>query len=193
MSAATIPAERGVPYRMARALARRWPTAVGVLSFVVTVGGGTLAEQVSGLGETLLFLPLLYLVVARLDRRGLSWPLLGVAFALIIGLRAADVPVAAVAVPLAAAALAWSVIGHVPHPATVRVQALGMVAFGAVGVAGLAVHPDLGIYLVAAGWFFHGVWDFVHLRLDRVVSRSYAEWCGVLDVLTAAQLLLLAW
>jgi hypothetical protein len=37
---------------------------------------------------------------------------------------------------------------------------------------------------------FHGVWDFVHLRADKVVARSYAEWCGVLDVLVAAQLVL---
>lgn len=193
MTGATVPAERGAPYRMVRALARRWPTALGILSAVLTLGGGSMAAQVSGLGETLLFLPLIYLVMARSGRRGLTWPALALAFALIIGLRAAEVPVVAVAVPLAAAALAWSVIGHVPHPTTVRVQALGMLAFGTLGLVALAVDPDLGIYLVAAGWFFHGVWDFVHLRLDRVVSRSYAEWCGILDVLTAAQLLLLAW
>jgi hypothetical protein len=188
---ATIPAERGAPYRVVRALARRWPTALGILSAIVTLGGGTLAEKVNGLGETLLFLPLLYLVVARVGRRGLSWPALGVVFALVFGVRAVEVPMVAVVVPLAAAALAWSVIGHVPHPGTVRVQALGMIGFGAIGLVALAVDPDLGVYLVAAGWFFHGVWDFVHIKLDRAVSRSYAEWCGVLDVLTAAQLLIL--
>jgi hypothetical protein len=193
MTAATIPAERGAPYRTIRALARRWPAALGIVSFAVTMGGGDLDAQVSGLGETLLFLPWLYLVVARAGRRGLSWPLLVAAFALITALRALEVPVVAVAVPLAAAALAWSVVGHAPQPATVRVQALGMIGFGALALAALAVDPDLGIYLVAAGWLFHGVWDFVHLKLDRAVSRSYAEWCGVLDVLTAAQLLLLAW
>lgn len=189
MTAATVPTERR---RALRAVARRWPTALGVVSAVVILGGGTVAEQVSGLGETLLFLPLIYLVVARAGRRGLSWPALGVVFALLIALRVVDVPVVAVAVPLAAVALVWSAVGHAPHPATVRVQALGMVAFGAVGLAALAVDPGLGVYLVAAGWLFHGAWDFVHLKLDRAVSRSYAEWCGVLDVLTAAQLLLLA-
>ncbi|WP_406420191.1 hypothetical protein [Streptomyces sp. NBC_01614] len=51
--------------------------------------------------------------------------------------------------------------------------------------------PDLGRYLVAAGWFCHGVRDFVHLRLDKVVSRTSAEWCGVIDVLVAVQLLFL--
>jgi hypothetical protein len=36
-----------------------------------------------------------------------------------------------------------------------------------------------------------GVWDFVHLKLDRVVARSYAECCGVLDTLIAAALVLM--
>jgi hypothetical protein len=189
MTAATIPAER---HRTFRALAMRWPTALAVLTAAVTLGGEK-ATQVTGLGETLLVLPLIYLVVARSGRRGLSWPVLGVSFALAMGLRAADAPVAAVLVALAAVALAWSAIGHVPQPGTVRLQALGMVGFGALALAALAVDTDLAIYLVAAGWFLHGVWDFVHLKLDRAVSRSYAEWCGVLDVLTAAYLLLLAW
>lgn len=193
MTATTISERRGAPYRIVRPLARRWPTALGIVTAVVTLGGADLAAQVSGLGETLLFLPWIYLVVARAGRRGLSWPVLGASFALSIGLRAVEAPVVAVAVPLAAAALAWSVIGHVPRPGTVRVQALGMIGFGALALAALAVDTNLGVYLVAAGWLFHGVWDFVHLRLDRAVSRSYAEWCGVLDVLTGAYLLLLAW
>jgi hypothetical protein len=50
------------------------------------------------------------------------------------------------------------------------------------------VDPDLGRYLVAAGWFLHGIWDFVHLKLDKVVARSHAEWCGVLDIVIAAEL-----
>ena len=67
-----------------------------------------------------------------------------------------------------------------------------MIGFGALVLAALVVEPDLGRYLVAAGWFLHGLWDFVHLRRNAVVSRSYAEWCGVVDVLIAAQLVFLA-
>ena len=66
-----------------------------------------------------------------------------------------------------------------------------MVGFGALAVAGLVIDPDLGRYVVAAGWFLHGVWDFVYLKLDRVVTRSYAEWCGVVDILIAAELVFL--
>lgn len=50
------------------------------------------------------------------------------------------------------------------------------------------MEPDVGRYVVAAGWFLHGVWDTVHLRLDRVVSRSYAEFCGVFDILVGVGL-----
>jgi Ni/Fe-hydrogenase subunit HybB-like protein len=87
--------------------------------------------------------------------------------------------------------LVWGAVdGRLRRPDPFRVQALGMLGFGAVALAGLAVDPDLGRYLVAAGWFGHGIWDFVHLKLDKVVARSYALWCGVLDLGIAAELVL---
>jgi hypothetical protein len=49
---------------------------------------------------------------------------------------------------------------------------------------------DAARYVLAPGWFGHGVWDLVHLRGDAVVSRSDAAWCGVLDMLVAAELVL---
>jgi hypothetical protein len=52
---------------------------------------------------------------------------------------------------------------------------------------------DEAVLLCEAGWSLArlGMWDFVYLRLDKVVARSYAEWCGVFDILVAAQLVLL--
>jgi hypothetical protein len=66
-----------------------------------------------------------------------------------------------------------------------------VLGFGALALIGLAVDPELGRYLVAAGWLLHGLWDFVHLHMNKVVARSYAEWCGVIDILIAGQLLLI--
>ena len=110
--------------------------------------------------------------------------------------RAFGVPLLDVIAPsvvfvwLALIVLVWSAAsGHLQESSILRVQALGMVGFASLALAALAVDPDLGRYLVAAGWFLHGVWDFVHLRLDKVVVRSYAEWCGVFDVVIAAELL----
>jgi hypothetical protein len=78
--------------------------------------------------------------------------------------------------------------GQLRRPDPFRVHALGMLGFGALALAGLVVDPDLGRYLVAAGWFGHGIWDFVHWRAGKVVARSYAMWCGILDIWIAAEL-----
>jgi hypothetical protein len=168
----------------------RWPTALALGLSALTFGGSESDEGVAGLSEVLLLLPLLYLVVAKLRRRQATWPVLVVGITPFIALRALDVIApAAVLSAVALVVLVWGTIdGRLRRPDPFRVQALGMVGFGALALAGLAVDPDLGRYLVAAGWFLHGIWDFIHLKLDKVVARSYAEWCGVLDVVIAAEL-----
>ncbi|WP_121179941.1 hypothetical protein [Nocardiopsis sp. Huas11] len=175
---------------MARFLGDRWPTALAVLTAVLVFGGGKTDEEVRGFAEILPLLPLLYLVVAKLQRRGATWPLLAASFAVIFLLRTLDVlSPAAVFSAAALVVLVWSVLdGHLARSGTFQVQALGMLVFGGLGLAGLVVDPGLGRYLVAAGWLFHGVWDFVHLWLGKVVARSFAEWCGVVDVWVAVVL-----
>jgi hypothetical protein len=176
------------------ALSRRWPTALALGAAALTLGGATSDEGVLTFAGILPLLPLLYLVVAKLGRRQATWPALAVGFAFIAALRVLDVlaPPAGLAA-VALVVLVWGAVdGQLRQPGPFRVQALGMLGFGAFALAGLVVDPDLGRWLVAAGWFLHGVWDFVHLKLDKVVARSYAETCAVLDVLVAAQLVFLA-
>jgi hypothetical protein len=178
------------PLRIAAALARRWPTWLAIGLPALSLGGGDSDEAVGSFSEVLLLLPLLYLIVAAVQRRQASWVVLVVGLTSFVVLRALDaVAPSAVFTTVALLVLVWGgVRGQLHRPGMFRVQALGMVGFGAVALVGLAVDPDLGRYLVAAGWFMHGIWDFVHLRADKVVVRSYAEWCGVIDVLIAAEL-----
>jgi hypothetical protein len=170
----------------------RWPTALALGMSAATFGGSRTAEGLASLAEVLLLLPLLYLVVAKLRRRQASWPGLVVGTAALLVLRAFDVIApAAVFSAVALLVLVWGAVdGRLRRSDPFRVQALGMLGFGGLALAGLVVDPDLGRWLVAAGWFLHGVWDFVHLRLDKVVARSYAEWCAVVDVLIAAEVIL---
>ena len=184
--ASTTPARRSLTDR----LKDRWPTALALAMSAATFGGSESEEAMVGLSEALLLLPLLYLVVAKLRRRQASWPVLVVGITPFIALRALDVIApAAVFSAVALIVLVWGTIdGQLRRPDPFRVQALGMLGFGTLALAGLVADPDLGRYLVATGWFLHGIWDFVHLKLDKVVARSYAEWCGVLDVVIAAEL-----
>jgi hypothetical protein len=167
-----------------------WPIALAVGMAALSFGGSGSDEGVAALSEALLLLPLLYLVVAKLRRRQASWPGLVVLIIPFIALRALDVVApAAVFSAVALIVLVWGAVdGQLRRPDPFRVQALGMLGFGALALAGLVEDPDLGRYLVAAGWFLHGIWDFVHFRLDKVVARSYALWCGILDIGIAAEL-----
>ncbi|MEY9989320.1 hypothetical protein ABIE67_001352 [Streptomyces sp. V4I8] len=177
-------------------LKRRWPTALAVAVVALNVaasGSQDVADAVGGFGETLPLLPLIYLVVNQIGQSRFTWPVLGAGLVAVFALPLQEaVAPATVMVALALVLLAWGALRGTPHGrAGLGVQAGGALVFCGLALAGLAVEPDLGRHLVAAGWFFHGVWDFVHLRLDKVVSRTFAEWCGVIDVLVAVQLLFL--
>ncbi|HKA68676.1 MAG TPA: hypothetical protein VKG85_06105 [Actinomycetes bacterium] len=187
-AAATRPRRPGIDV-----LKRRWPTALALVLSAVTFDGGDSGAAVSGLAEALLLLPLGYLTVAKLQRPRASWLVLVCGLITIIVLRLLDVIApAAVLVTIALVVLVWGAVDRqLQRSALFQIQTLGMLGFGALGLLGLAVDPQLGRYLVAAGWFLHGVWDFVHLRMNKVVTRSYAEWCGVLGFVIAAQLLLI--
>lgn len=181
---------RSKAVRILSAVERRWPTLLAIAMSAATFGGGDSDDGVTGLAEALLLLPLLYLIVAAARRRRASWPVLAALLAAMVGLRQQDAVAPAVPlVVLGLGLLLWGEVqGYMRKPDQFRIQALGMVGFGAVVLVGLAVDPDLGRYIVAAGWFGHGLWDLAHLRADSVVSRSFAEWCAVIDILIAIQL-----
>jgi hypothetical protein len=173
---------------------KRWPTALAIGLTAITLDGGDLdATVVEGYGEALLLLPWPYVIGALLQRRRVAWPALLVGMTAIIALRILDVIApSAVFVSMSVLLLVWSAVcGLLRRSESVRIQMLGMIGFIALSLVGLAIDPGVGLYVVAAGWFLHGVWDFVHLSNDKVVVRSYAEWCGVVDVLIAAELVFL--
>jgi hypothetical protein len=69
-------------------------------------------------------------------------------------------------------------------------QSLALVGFGATAAVATVIDPDLGAYAVAFGLLGHAVWDAHHHRTDRVVARSLAEFCLVLDTVLAAAIVL---
>ena len=177
-------------------LQARWPTAaaLAIAALLVTVSEIQTDQGVTDLSQAALLLPLAYLVIAKLRRRRASWPVivaLSLPFAALRELDAVDPAVVLSAVALVV--LVWGAVdGQLRRPDQFRIQALAMLGFGALALVALAVAPEVGRYLVAAAWLLHGVWDLVYFRLDTVVARSYAEFCGVVDVLVAAELVLLA-
>ncbi|MFF4270245.1 hypothetical protein [Streptomyces sp. NPDC001536] len=180
----------------AHAVTRRWPTCLAVAIWAAQAVAGasdSLADSVKGFGEVLPLLPLLYVVINQLGTPRVTWPVLGGGLVLVFGLQALDlVSPAGVMVGLALGVLLWGMVRGAPHP--LGVQAVGVAVFGALAVTGLVADPEVGRWLVAAGWFFHGLWDLAHLTLERlkgIVAPTFAEWCAVVDVLVGVELLLL--
>ncbi|ORT55670.1 hypothetical protein BKD26_31320 [Streptomyces sp. CB03238] len=85
-----------------------------------------------------------------------------------------------------------SLRGELRRPGVLVIQIAGLLGFAAVALVALAVDGALGLYVVAAGWLAHGVWDFTHHRTGRVVPRAWSEWCCVVDVFGALAMAVMA-
>jgi hypothetical protein len=173
----------------AAAIMHRWPTWLAIALAALTVGGSSTVE---GLADVLPMLAFFYLAAVVLQRRQATWLVAVVVVAAFAALRLQDWidPVVAFSVTALALVLWGAVRGQLWRGALV-VEMAGMVGFTAIALAAVSIDPDLGRYIVAAGWFGHAAWDFAHFRADKVVSRSFAEWCTVFDVLRAVGILIL--
>ncbi len=175
--------------RWTSVLAHRWPTALGVAVAALTVfdlRGGT------ELAALTMLMPVVYLGAAALDRRRFAWVVLlaGVAVLTVVPSSSEVVP----SVGFLAAALVFFVVGaargELRKPGGLALQTVGVLVFGSIVLAALYVDADLGGYLVAIALLGHAAWDAYHYLRDRVVARSYAEWCAVVDLLAGAAVLL---
>jgi hypothetical protein len=177
-------------------LIHRWPTALGVAVATMTaLDLGTDAVFVSSLPALIVLMALVYVGAAALGRRRASWVVLMGALPVAFFLPQASWvnPL----VVLLAAAAAFLVLGVVRgqrlrEQGGLALQAAGVLVFGAAGLAALYAAPGAGVYLVALALLGHAAWDAFHYVRDRVVTRPYAEFCGVLDLVLGVVILVLA-
>jgi hypothetical protein len=174
-------------------LAHRWPTAVGIAVAALTAFDLRIdVESISFLSALVVIMPLVYVGAAVLERRRFAWVVLLVAIAALVLIQVLDLKINLVPVFLVVA-LAFLVVGvargQLRRPGGLTLQTAGMLAFGATALAAFYVDPDLGGYLVAFALLGHAAWDAVHYVRNRVVPRSYAEFCAVFDLLLGAAIL----
>lgn len=86
--------------------------------------------------------------------------------------------------------LSWGTArGELAERRWLTAETAGVLAFGAVALAVVAVDLSSPAHVLAAGWLAHALWDVVHHRADKVVPRWYAEACLATDLTVAASLL----
>ncbi|MFE7718770.1 hypothetical protein ACFU44_06975 [Nocardia rhizosphaerihabitans] len=172
-------------------------TQPGIAGDGATAPGGQLdpirrigAEStVRALAELLVVLPLIYLVTAALGRPASTWEVFGV-LGVVFGLLAAQDAVPTTAVLSAVAVLAVGLALRTRRvDRAFLLQVAGFVVFAAIAVAAQQVDLGWARVLVAAGWIGHGLWDYEHRHAHRTVARSFAEFCGLVDVLVGVAVL----
>ena len=162
---------------------RAWPAALAVLVAAGTVYGTSdgrdVAPMVAASG-------LVYLAASATGRREAAWIAFGVTFVLIGLGKIIAFDATAWTLVLAAAFLAVGLTGRRAHPWwSFPLQSAAMLVLGVIAFLSPQVNATLGGLLVAAALLGHAAWDLYHHRTRRVVSRSLARFCGVLDVLVA--------
>lgn len=167
---------------------RWWPSLLGIV-FALAVGLGV----GGGFPAIVLVCAVIYLLAAVTARPGSAW----IGF-LVTGPAVAVGPIldaewlsltliaafAVVLIIIGAARGTWRSDTH-------RLQLAGVAGFGAAALVAYLVSSPLAGILIAVGLLAHGAWDVVHHRRGVVVSRSYAEFCAVLDLTLAVVVLVI--
>jgi hypothetical protein len=184
----TVEPEAQLPGRHPVAvLLRRWPTwlALGLVALM-------LPDYEDGLDLALIpgIASIGYLLMALLDRPGLTWLLFVPVTALVPLTRLLNLDVwwvfTAVAAGLTVTGL---VIDRLRRPDLRTLQAVIAAVLLGLAVTAIGIAGDAGRLLVALALIGHAATDLVLWRANRVVSRSFAEWCGVLDLTLGAVLI----
>lgn len=132
---------------------------------------------------------LVYLGAAALRKPSAAWPLFVLTFVVIsfasVGLTGAEMATWTLIAIAGALFVFGFARGAMRQAEGLQLQAAAMIAFGAIAISALIVDQTVGAYLVATGLLGHAAWDVYHHRTNKVVVRSMAEFCFVLDTLLA--------
>jgi hypothetical protein len=146
---------------------------------------------VRGIAGLAVVMVMVYVGAASLQRRSAAWPLLLLGMPVLFLPDKATTPAIAVLVAVTAAFVAYGSIRQRRHrPPDLPLQTLAALAVVALCLTALAAdRPTVGAVLLAAALLGHAAWDYYHHWQAKVVTRSYAEFCGVVDVVIAIGIL----
>ncbi|QEO16319.1 hypothetical protein FLP10_17160 [Agromyces intestinalis] len=161
-----------------------WPATLGMLVAAATAygldDGREVAPVVAASG-------LVYLAASASGRRWAAWVAFGVSFGLITLDKFTGFEATPWLLGLAAVLVVVGLAGGHTRPwSSLPLQTAAMLVLGATALLAVRLDATVGGLLVAAALLGHAAWDIHHHRTGRVVDRSFAEFCAVLDILVAA-------
>ncbi|WP_188196949.1 hypothetical protein [Nonomuraea sp. SYSU D8015] len=170
-------------------LVHRWPTLLGLLAMAFSVFDD---QDGRAQGIVVFLAALVYLATAVVGRPGVAWILLGACIVGVTVVRLLDAELWPALVAGAASIIILSLVSDLPRrPRLAAMQIPLMLVCGAAAVVALSLSPALGSYLVAAALIGHGIQDVIVWRANKVVARSLAEFCLVLDLTLGVAIIIL--
>ena len=132
-----------------------------------------------------------YLGAAAVRRRAAAWPMFMISFVLVsIGFVVTGSAPTWWMLGLGAALVVFGLVrGGLRPPWGLPLQTGAMIVLASTAVLGAVLAGPWAGVLVSAALLGHAGWDVYHRRSDRVVARSMTEFCGVLDTVLAAVVL----
>jgi len=171
-----------------------WPTVAGVaFAAFVALDMFTGSETGGGLGPIVAASGLVYLAAAALQKPSTAWPAFFVSVVIITAAKIGwtDFDATWIMLTLAALLVGYGLATGAVRPAGgLPLQTIAMLGFGAVAAIVLYIDEVIGAYMVAAGLLAHAAWDVYHHWTNKVVARSLAEFCFVLDTLLAVAIVI---
>lgn len=158
---------------------------------LLTAGGLWRRDDVIAGADVVTASAFVYLGAAALGIRWSAWPIFGISFVLItVGLFVPAFNPSWIMIAIAAVLLGYGLVRGRRRPAYgLPLQVPAMLILGTLALLTTLIDPTVAGVLIAVGLLAHAGWDLYHHRRDRVVVRSMAEFCLVLDTLLAALVL----
>ncbi|MBD3942516.1 hypothetical protein IF188_12480 [Microbacterium sp. NEAU-LLC] len=167
-----------------------WPAALGVAVAAGTAYGLSDGRDVAPMVAASGFV---YLAAAATGRRSAAWFAFAATFVLIALHKLVGLDATLFMLVLAVGLVAFGLATHHTRPWwSLTLQTVAMFVLGAASLIAVSLDPLAGGLLVAAALLAHAAWDVHHHRTGRVVDRSLAEFCAVLDVIVAVVVAVMA-
>ncbi|MGW4962389.1 hypothetical protein ACWEPL_34645 [Nonomuraea sp. NPDC004186] len=178
------------PPRALPAVARRWPTLLGLGFAVLTLLD---FEDGRGLGFVVFLAALIYLGTAVLGKPGTVWALFVISTVAWVVLDQLGIDGWPALIGGAVSLIVLGLVGGLlRQPLLTAAQVPAMLVCGGAALLALTLSPQAGGFLVAGALIAHGVQDLLVWRAKQVVARSMAEFCMVLDLLLGVGIVVLS-
>jgi hypothetical protein len=171
-----------------RRVLHRWPSVLGLAAAVLQLATGGERETVV---IVVCVATLCYLGAAALQMPWVAWA--GIAGGSLVVVASELVGLvwwAGIGI-VALVLVVVGLLGRAPRPA-LTAQTAALAGYGGLAVAALYFAPRVGLVLAGLVLASHAVWDLIHYRRNRVVPRSLAEFCMLLDVPLGVGVIVLA-